>query len=130
MQELLKELHFENGLIPVVITDAQAPQVLSLCYMNEEALRQTILTGWVHVFRRSKQRVMKKGETSGHTQRVAEVWIDCEGNSLMIAVEQRVAACHRGYRTCYFRRYSPERNCLEVVGTRVFDPDKVYGTDR
>jgi len=127
MQNLLKELHFENGLIPAVIVDAQAGQVLTLCYMNELALRETIRTGSVHAFRRAKGRVMKKGETSGHTQRVVEMRIDCEGNSLLIAVDQRVAACHAGYRSCYFRRYQPDCDCLEVSGVKAFDPNKVYG---
>ena len=125
MDELLQELHFKGGLIPTVIAEADG-QVLVLCYMDAEALRQTLESGLVHVFRRSRGRVMLKGETSGHTQRVREVRVDCEGNSLLIVVEQKVAACHAGYRTCYYRRRDPDTGALEVCEERIFDPAKVY----
>jgi len=127
MENLLKGLRFEDGLIPAVIVDADGGEVLTLCYMDEDALRQTLASGTVHVFRRSQRRVMQKGETSGHTQKVREVRVDCAGNSLLIVVEQRVAACHEGYRSCYFRRYDPARDTLEVTGQKIFDPKKVYG---
>ena len=126
MENLLKGLRFEDGLIPAVIVDADGGEVLTLCYMDEAALRQTLASGTVHVFRRSQRRVMQKGETSGHTQKVREVRVDCAGNSLLIVVEQRVAACHEGYRSCYFRRYDPASDTLEVTGQKIFDPKKVY----
>ncbi len=122
---LLRELVFKDGLIPAVIVEADG-QVLVLCYLDREALQQTLETGLVHVFRRSQRRVMLKGETSGHTQRVKEIRVDCEGKSLIIVVEQQVAACHTGYRTCYYRRYRPSDDSLEVCEKRVFDPAKVY----
>jgi len=125
---LLKELRFRDGLIPAVIVDAQDGQVLTLCYMNREALRQTLLTGMVHVFRRSRGRVMLKGESSGHVQRLRQLRVDCEGNSLLIHVEQRVAACHAGYKSCYYRRYDAGADSLEVTEEKVFDPDAVYGS--
>jgi len=124
---LLKKLHFKDGLIPAVIVDAQDGQVLTLCYMDREALRQTLQTGMVHVFRRSKGRVMLKGESSGHVQRLKQLRVDCEGNSLLIHVEQRVAACHAGYKSCYYRKYDPGTDTLEVTEEKVFDPDAVYG---
>lgn len=129
MDDLIKELTFKDGLIPAVIVDAEGGEVLTLCYMNEEALRETFRTGLVHVLRRSKGRIMKKGETSGHTQRVREVRVDCLGRSLLFMVEQRVAACHQGYRTCYFRRCDPSSGAMEVVGEKVFEPTEVYGQD-
>jgi len=120
-------LHFdEDGLIPAIIFDARDNQPLTLCYMDRAALQKTLETGLVHVFRRSRRRVMLKGETSGHTQRVVEVLVDCEGNSLAIKVEQKVAACHAGYYTCYYRRYDKATDALEAQGKPVFDPDKVY----
>jgi len=120
-------LHFdEDGLIPAIIFDARDNQPLTLCYMDRAALQKTLETGLVHVFRRSRRRVMLKGETSGHTQRVVEVLVDCEGNSLAIKVEQKVAACHAGYYTCYYRRYDKATDTLEAQGKPVFDPDKVY----
>lgn len=114
------ELKFEDlivfndqGLIPAVIQDDKSGQVLTLCYMNMDALRKTFETGFVHVFRRSAGRLMMKGETSGHTQAVRSIFIDCEGKSLLIRVDQKVAACHKNYFTCYFREV--ERQSGEVV---------------
>jgi phosphoribosyl-AMP cyclohydrolase len=125
--DLTKALKFDkNGLIPAVIVDAASGQVLVLCYMNEEAVRKTFETGKVYVFRRSKNRLMVKGETSGHVQLVKEVLVDCEGNSLVIKVEQKVAACHAGYFSCYYRRLDPKTGALEIIARRVFDPGKVY----
>lgn len=115
-----------GGLIPAVIVDDVSSQVLTLCYMDQAALEQTLDTGEVHVFRRSKGRVMKKGETSGHTQAVKEIFIDCDGNSLVIRVDQKVAACHTGHFTCYFTKYNPATDATETIGEKTFDPDEVY----
>jgi len=124
---LAEQLNFnERGLIPAIIFDARDNQPLTLCYLDRQALEKTIQSGMVHVFRRSRGRVMLKGETSGHTQRVVEILVDCEGNSLAIKVEQKVAACHAGYYSCYYRRYNPEADALETTAERVFDPEKVY----
>ena len=124
---LADHLNFDDrGLIPAIIFDAKDNQPLTLCYLDREALEKTLESGMVHVFRRSRGRVMLKGETSGHTQRVVEMLVDCEGNSLAIKVEQKVAACHTGYYTCYYRRYDPQTDSLVVQGERVFDPEKVY----
>jgi len=124
---LADQLNFdERGLIPAIIFDARDNQPLTLCYLDRQALDKTIQSGMVHVFRRSRGRVMLKGETSGHTQRVIEILVDCEGNSLAIKVEQKVAACHAGYYSCYYRRYNPETDDLETTAERVFDPEKVY----
>ena len=124
-QALAAVLRFnEQGLIPAVIQDAGTKQVLTLCYLNGLALRKTLATGKVHVYRRSQGRVMLKGETSGHTQRLREVRVDCEGKSLVLLVRQRVAACHTGFYTCYFSRLRGSR--MVVSGRRVFDPATVY----
>lgn len=125
--ELISILKFDKyGLIPAVIVDADTNQVLTLCYMNEEALNKTIETGKIHVFRRSKGRLMLKGESSGHIQKIKEVFIDCEGNSLVFKVQQHVAACHAGYKSCYFRRYDIKGDKVEIVEEKVFEPEKVY----
>jgi phosphoribosyl-AMP cyclohydrolase len=103
---LADELVFDDqGLIPAVIQDDKTGQVLTLCYMNREALARTLQSGLVHVFRRSKGRLMMKGETSGHTQTVRSILLDCEGKSLVIRVDQRVAACHTNRYSCYYRQY-------------------------
>ena len=94
--------------------------------MNRAALEKTLQTGKVHLFRRSKDRLMLKGETSGHIQEVRGVYPDCEGRSLLITVQQHVAGCHKGYMSCYFRRYDPAKDEFEVTEERTFDPEKVY----
>ncbi|HDY69099.1 hypothetical protein LCGC14_1829870 [marine sediment metagenome] len=125
--QLLNNLKFnDKGLIPAVIVDIVDNNVLTLCYMNQAALEKTIETEKVHVFRRSKNRLMLKGETSGHVQMVKEIFFDCEGNSLVIKVDQSVAACHEGYRSCYFRKYNNEKDSIEITEKRVFDPEKIY----
>ena len=126
MEKLLEQLKFnEKGLIPAVIQDFRSEKVLTLCYMTKEALEKTLKEGKVYLFRRSKNRLMVKGETSGHEQLVKEVFVDCEGNSIVVKVEQKVAACHAGYFTCYYRR-AGEDGKLEIIEKKIFDPEKVY----
>lgn len=112
--KLIDSLVFnDQGLIPAVIQDDASGQVLTLCYMNHDALDKTLETGLVHVFRRSAGRLMMKGETSGHTQMVKSIFIDCEGKSLVIRIDQKVAACHKNFFTCYFREF--DRESQEIV---------------
>ncbi len=121
----LDKLHFnDKELIPTIIQDVSG-KVLTLCYMNRDAIMKTIETGKVHVFRRSQNRLMMKGETSGHIQLVKEVFVDCEENSLLFVVEQKVAACHAGYFTCYYRKVTPDGKTV-ISEKQVFDPKKVY----
>ena len=123
---LRKVLAFnEKGLIPTIIQDAKTKQVLTLCYLNAAALKRSLATGMVYVYRRSQRRLMQKGEISGHIQRIRQVAVDCEGKSLLFLIGQRVAACHAGYYSCYFRRLS-RRGGLKSVGRKVFDPKRVY----
>ena len=114
----------DQGLMPTIIQDATSRQPLTLCYLNEAALKRSLETGTVYLFRRSQNRLMQKGETSGHIQVIREVAVDCEGKSLLFIVRQHVAGCHQGYLSCYFRRL--RRGRLVTVGRRVFDPAKVY----
>jgi phosphoribosyl-AMP cyclohydrolase len=115
----------KKGLIPAIIQDAKSKKVLTLCYMNSEALDKTLKEGKIYVFRRSKGKLMLKGETSGHIQIVKELYIDCESNSLLFLVEQKMAACHAGYFTCYYRRVN-KNGGLEITEKQVFNPQKVY----
>ncbi len=125
--QLLTNLKFDDkGLIPAVIVNVTDNRVLTLCFMNQDALEKTIETGKVHVFRRSKNRLMLKGETSGHTQLVEEVFFDCEGKSLVIKVKQKVAACHAGYVSCYYRKYNDKTDNIEIIEEKVFNPEKTY----
>ncbi|MCD6405787.1 MAG: phosphoribosyl-AMP cyclohydrolase [Planctomycetes bacterium] len=127
MEKIFEILNFsDKGLIPAIIMDAESRTVLTLCYMNRDALEKTLETGKVYLFRRSKGRLMIKGETSGHIQLVRDVRVDCAGNSLLILVDQQVAACHLGYFSCYFRSYNADKGDWESVEERVFDPADVY----
>ena len=125
---LLTAIQFnEQGLVPTVIQDAISKQVLTLCYLNIEAVRKTLEEGKVYVFRRSQNRLMLKGEISGHNQTVRQALLDCEGKSLVFLVKQKVGACHTGYFTCYFRAVS-KTGKLAARGKKVFDPKKIYQT--
>jgi len=125
--KLLDELVFnDQGLIPTIIANVEDNRPLVLCYLNREALVKTLGTGKVHVFRRSQGRLMLKGETSGHIQEVKHVFPDCEGKSLLILVKQHVAACHKGYMSCYFREYDVASDELHIGEKRIFDPNDVY----
>jgi len=126
MSDIVSNIKFdEKGLVPAIIQDDKSGMVLTLCYMNKEALEKTLETGIVYVFRRSKGRLMMKGETSGCTQAVKSVYIDCEGNSILFRIEQKRAACHTGYFTCYFRKLGKSGE-LVIEGKPLFDPKEVY----
>lgn len=123
---MLDKLNFDDkGLIPAIIQDEKTGKVLTLCYMNRVALEKTIEAGKIYVFRRSKNRIMLKGETSGNIQAVKQVFVDCADNSLLFKVKQKVAACHEGYFSCYFRRIDKDGK-ESIVEKRIFDPKKVY----
>ncbi len=116
-----------QGLIPAVIQDDITAEVLMVAFMNEEALRFTRETGFTHFFSRSRNMIWRKGEQSGHVQEVRDIFVNCEENSLLIRVVQHSdAACHEGYRSCYYRRLLPD-DTYETVAERIFDPEVVYG---
>jgi len=126
MDKLINMIKFnEKGLVPAIIQDEKTKEVLTLCYLNREAIEKTLEEGCIYVFRRSKGKLMKKGETSGCIQLVKSLCIDCEGNSLLFKVDQKLAACHEGYFTCYFRRLDKDGN-IKIIGEKLFDPTKVY----
>jgi phosphoribosyl-AMP cyclohydrolase len=116
------DLKFTNGLIPVIVQDARTRDVLMMAYANEEAIRLTQETGFAHYYSRSRKKLWKKGEESGHFQKVVRVLADCDGDCLVYEVEQTGAACHTGYASCFYRTLDGK-----VLGTKVFDPEKVYG---
>jgi phosphoribosyl-AMP cyclohydrolase len=125
-EKIKSQLKFtSDGLIPAIIQDQKTQKVLTLCYMNDIALRSTLETGYIHLFRRSQNKLMKKGETSGHTQRVIEFRPDCEGKSLLFVIEQEVAGCHKGYLSCFFEKIGNDGG-KTVTDPLVFDPKKVY----
>ena len=124
---LIDEIAFDaGGLVTAIAQDYQTNEVLMVAFMNEATVRQTLETGLMTYFSRSRQRVWVKGETSGHTQEVREVRLDCDGDALVFKVLQHGgAACHTGHRSCFFRRFDDDR--LVEAGVHVFDPEEVYG---
>lgn len=114
-------------LIPVVAQDFATGDVLMLAYMNRTAWEETLQTGKVCYFSRSRNKLWRKGEESGNVQVVKEIYFDCDADTLLIKVEQiGGAACHEGYRSCFFRRLNAAGDAYDVVGERVFDPAVVY----
>lgn len=125
--EILDQLKFgEDGLIPAIVQDAQSDEVLMMGFMNREAVERTLREGKVCFWSRSRQEFWVKGETSGHFQLVKGVYVDCDADCLLVKVEQIGAACHEGYRSCFYRRVGEDGE-LEVTGEKVFEPDEVYG---
>lgn len=123
------ELAFEKlgGLIPGIVQDHQSGDVLMLGYLNEEALAKTQSTGEVHFFSRSRNRLWKKGETSGHVLKLLEVRVDCDADALLFLVEQTgPGVCHEGYESCFFRSLEADGSTL-VIAERVFVPMDIYG---
>ena len=119
-----------GGLLPAIIQDAQSGEVLMLGFMNEEAYAATQSSGEVTFFSRSRNKLWRKGEQSGHVLRVCEMRVDCDVDALLIRVEAvGPGVCHEGYRSCFFRRFSGAGEA-EVVEERTFDPDAVYGQAR
>jgi phosphoribosyl-AMP cyclohydrolase len=114
-----------GGLVPAVAQDADTGEVLMLAWMNREAFDETVRTGRACYFSRSRSRLWRKGEESGHVQQVREIYVDCDADTILLKVRQvGGAACHDGYRSCFYRRLEPDG--LKVIGERVFDPKQVY----
>lgn len=127
MDTQLDSLKFDsNGLIPIIVQDHANGQVLMMAWMNREALDKTIATGKVHTYSRSRGRLALKGEVSGHFQIVKQVLTDCDRDVVLIQAEQIVAACHEGYRSCFFRQYSPGQNDWKTIASPAFDPKETY----
>lgn len=114
-----------EGLLPVIAQDVQSGEVLMLAYMNEEAYNETLQTGRAVYFSRSRNKLWRKGEESGNVQKVHSIFIDCDCDTLLVKVEQiGGAACHEGYKSCFFRELLDEGH--RIIGERVFDPAQVY----
>ncbi len=114
-------------LIPVIAQDEATGDVLMLAYMNEEAYRETLATGRVCYYSRSRKKLWRKGEESGNVQELKALYFDCDADTLLVKVHQiGGAACHEGYRSCFFRRIDPATGTFTTEGERVFDPKQVY----
>ena len=122
------QLKFDsNGLIAAIIQEAGTGRVLMMAWMNRASLEKTIETGLTHFWSRSRQKFWMKGETSGHVQRVKDIAFDCDGDTLLIQVEQVGAACHEGYRSCFFRSMTDGGQGFRVTEARLQSPEEIYG---
>lgn len=122
----LTEVDFKkmDGLVPVIAQDTKTNEILMVAYANEEALNLTLSTGYAHYYSRSRKKIWKKGGTSGHTQKILEIRVDCDQDSLVYKIKQNGGACHTGYYSCFFRTL--DENGLHLNGKKVFNPQKVY----
>ena len=128
MEEVFDALDFAkgDGLVTAIAVDDETGDLLMVAFMNEESLRQTIETGEVHYWSRSRSRLWRKGEESGNTQTLRGLFVDCDGDCVVLRVEQKGgAACHTGRRSCFYRRLDDGR--WVTIGEPLFDPDEVYG---
>ncbi len=117
----------DKGLIPAIIQDQKTGRVLMMAWMNRPSLEKTIATGKTHFWSRSRQKFWMKGETSGHTQSVKDIAFDCDGDTLLIQVEQIGAACHEGYRSCFFRSIQEGGANFKITEPQLLPPDQDHG---
>lgn len=126
-EKTISEMKFaSDGLIPAVCVDADTKEVLMVAYMNADSLLDTVKTGKTHFWSRSRQKYWMKGESSGHTQEVQNIYTDCDKDTLVIEIKQNGAACHLGYRGCFFRKLNADGQ-WDIQGEPLFDPNEVYG---
>jgi phosphoribosyl-AMP cyclohydrolase len=116
-----------QGLIPAIIQEHSTGRVLMMAWMNRASLETTIATGKTHFWSRSRQKFWMKGESSGHTQTVKDIALDCDGDTLLIQVEQIGAACHEGYRSCFFRSIEGGGASFRVTEPQLETPEQIYG---
>ena len=122
------ELDFSknSGLIPAIVQDFRSGKVLMLAYINQASWEKTLKTGEAYYWSRSRQELWHKGESSGHVQKIREIYADCDNDTVLFRVEQiGGAACHTGHETCFYKKVSRDGNFIEM-GQRIFDPEKVY----
>ncbi len=126
-----EQLKFDsNGLIPAIIQEQKTGRVLMMAWMNRASLEKTISSGKTHFWSRSRQKYWMKGESSGHTQQVKNVSFDCDGDVLLIQVEQIGAACHEGYQSCFFRTVQADGVGYEVTEAQLQTPEQIYGSKK
>ena len=126
-KKVMPELDFDKtgGLIPAIAQDADTGEVLMLAYMNQEAFEETLACGNAVYYSPSRKKLWKKGETSGHVQKVREIRVDCDNDTVLLKVTQvGGAACHKGYKSCFYKVL--ENDAFKIVEQRVFDPEEVY----
>jgi len=113
----------KNPIIPAIAQESKTNEILMLAYMNEEAYNLTLSTGYAHYFSRSKQRIWKKGESSGHTQKIDDILLDCDADTLILKIQQKGVACHTGRKSCFFTSVLQEK----IIAEKEVDTDAIYG---
>lgn len=121
MPDLVPLLTYTDGLIPVIVQDAKTCQVLMFAFASQEAVSLTLSTGYAHYFSRSRNKIWKKGEESGHLQKIVRICVDCDEDCLLYQVEQTGCACHEGYASCFFRSIDGE-----FLLSKLKDPADIY----
>lgn len=123
--DILDQVKFDDkGLIAAIIQDIDNNEVLMVGYMNREALQRTLEGPLTTFWSRSRQKYWVKGESSGHTQEIQDIYVDCDVDAILIKVKQNVAACHAGYRSCFYRKV--EGGELKIIADQIFDPKEKY----
>ena len=124
----IDQLKFDaQGLIPAIIQDQKTGRVLMMAWMNRASIESTVATGKTHFWSRSRQKFWMKGESSGHIQSVKDIALDCDGDTLLIQVEQVGAACHEGFQSCFFRSMAEGGAGVKTTEPRLLHPDQIYG---
>ncbi len=118
-----------DGLIPAIVQDYKTGEILMLAYINEDSWKYSLETGNATYWSRSRKKIWKKGEESGNLQKIKEILVDCDKDTVIFKVEQiGGASCHLGYKTCFFRKMIDDK--LEIIGEKIFDPNKVYNSKK
>ena len=123
---ILETIDFDknDGIVPAIARDANTNEVLMMAYMNKQSLELTLSTGFAHYFSRSKQKLWKKGETSGHTQEIIDIFVDCDNDTILLKINQQGVACHTGRKSCFFKSIKNEE---KIISDIVIDTTKAYG---
>ena len=116
-----------DGLIPAIIQEQSTGRVLMMAWMNRASIEKTLATGKTHFWSRSRQKFWMKGESSGHTQQVKDFAFDCDGDTLLLQVEQIGAACHEGYKSCFFRSVAEDGGSVKTTEAQLETPEQIYG---
>lgn len=124
-QEILDSLKFDRGLIPAVVRNFKDKEILMLAFMNRDAIMKTLTSGIMHYWSRKREEIWQKGEESGNRQEVREMRVDCDRDALLFDVDPEGPACHKGYRSCFYRKV--ENGSFSEIIEQEFNPEKVYG---
>lgn len=123
---LLSQIKYDDkGLLSCIVQDVENNEILMFAFMNDESLKLTLETGFATYWSRSRKKLWIKGESSGHKQEVKEIYYDCDADCLLIKIVQKVAACHEGYRTCFFRKIENDGS-IKIIGEKLFDESATY----